>query len=97
MKKYLWLLVSIPFITGAACNPTLPQEPCAEVPIYHPYTIEVPVRPVLNADKITDRDSEGVIVRIIEDDYSLLMEYALKLENIIRAIPKTLMDASKKP
>jgi hypothetical protein len=86
MKLYYLLpLLAVPLM-GAACNPDKPQDPCADRPIYKAYQIELPSRPVLTST--VQAKTEGEVVRAAEDDLSLLSEYAQKLENLIKSLPK---------
>lgn len=86
--KYTILL--IPFLlAGCHWGNTRPEDPCADRPIYKPYKIDVPQRPQLSTDK-TGPSSDGETVRAVESDYSKLMEYAQKLENLIRSLPNDL-------
>jgi len=82
--KYLILCAAI-FLSGCV---TIPQDQCADRPIYKPYKVEIPDRPVLvsNASLAT----EGEVVRAVESDLSALAEYAQKLENLIKALPQNL-------
>jgi hypothetical protein len=87
MKLYLIPLLSF-LLMGAACNPGKPKDPCADRPIYKPYSIDVPPRPVLTSDK--PLTSDGLVVRAVQEDLSLLSEYAQKLENLIKSLPSDL-------
>jgi hypothetical protein len=87
MKLYYLLpFMAIPLM-GAACNPEKPRDPCAEVPVYKPYTIDMPERPQLMSS--VTLQSEGLVVRAVSNDLSVLSEYALKLENLLKSVSST--------
>jgi hypothetical protein len=75
----------IPFILSACCtNP--PANPCADRPIYKPYKIEMPIRPKLESATMSAL-TDGLVVRSVENDFSKLIEYSQKLENILTTLP----------
>ncbi len=88
MKRLLLIVPA--FLIGCAPIPPKPQDPCIVAPIYKPYKIDIPERPKLESDQITDTTTDGVVVRTIESDMSKLIEYALKLENILKSIPSNI-------
>ena len=77
------------FLAGCHWGNVRPEDPCADRPIYKPYKIDVPQRPKLTTDT-TANSTDGETVRAVESDYSKLMEYAQKLENLISSLPKDL-------
>lgn len=83
--KALLLCFSLVFLAG--CE-TIPKDQCADRPIYKPYKVEIPDRPVLTSN--VTLATEGEVVRAAETDLSLLAEYAQKLENLIKALPQNL-------
>lgn len=70
-----------------ACNPVKPDDVCADRPIYKAYNIDLPARPKLTSG---NQISEGDTVRAVEEDMSLLAEYAEKLENLLKSLPKNI-------
>lgn len=82
MNKIITVLFCVAMVGCAT------QDQCADRPIFKPYTIDVPVRPVLaqNFDKMSD----GEYVRTLEDDFATIIEYATKLENLLLALPKNI-------
>lgn len=89
---YLLPLLAVPLM-GASCNPSKPRDPCAEVPIYKPYSVDIPTRPVLSSS--VELKSDGEVVRAVQNDMSLLTEYAQKLENLLKALPSNLVTPDK--
>lgn len=71
----------------SACE-TIPKDQCADRPIYKPYKIELPQRPILTSS--VTLATEGEVVRAVETDLSLLAEYAQKLENLVNSLPQNL-------
>ena len=77
-------------LTLTACvpgntRPDHPQDQCADRAVFKEYKFDMPVKPKLNT---IPEDKAGIVVRNIESQYLDLMEYAIKLENIVVGIPK---------
>ena len=91
------MLIMTPILLSACsgCNPVKPEDPCADRPIYEPYKIDVPQRPTLASSNLQYADAPGVTVRVVESDFSLLVEYAQKLENIVKALPQDVVVPKK--
>lgn len=83
MSKMLLFLVAI-VVSGCASNP--PVDQCADRPVYVPYKVEKPTRPILY--ETADLTKEGELVRAVEFNLVLLVEYAKKLENLLNSLPE---------
>lgn len=86
MMKNIICVFCVISISGCGLCPNRPDSPPADRPIYKPYKIDMPVRPTLSSDR--EYVTDGAIVRSVESDLTELSEYATKLENLIRALPK---------
>lgn len=72
------------FLVG--CATPLVQPACGEKPVFKKYDIVMPDRPVLQVDQLTDKSTIGEAARVYENDLANVLEYALKLENVIKPI-----------
>lgn len=86
MMKNFICVSCVLLISGCSLFANKPDAPAADRPIYKPYKIDIPPRPTLSSDK--EYATDGAVVRGVESDLTELSEYATKLENLIRALPK---------
>jgi hypothetical protein len=86
MEKIILILVCCLMLTG--CLEDIVKDPvCADKPVYRQYDINVPPRPPLNnLEGLTNSSTPGQVVRAYELDTTVIMEYAISLENLIKPI-----------
>ena len=71
-------------VLSGCFGPKKPVTPvCADLAVYKSYDINMPDRPELTVDKLATDASTGMVARAYERDLINVIEYAVKLENIL--------------
>jgi len=85
MEKII-ILVLLVMLSGCTWF-TKPVEPvCGDTVIYKSYDITMPERPLLTIDNLGPETTNGEAARAYEEDLLNVIEYTIKLENILDPI-----------